>query len=176
VLFLGRQGDLVFHSARPVADKLGVHVLQQGGHRRVVGGDQRGETADAFLTGTVGQLSQQFGAQSPALPVVDDGDGDLGGLGVFGVPDIAGDAYAAPVGVIQRTERLVVVVVDVGEVAQLRRGQFLLFVRNRIWRDASLSRAKPSASSGASALRTCRISTADPSRSTTVLPLAAGRR
>lgn len=48
------------------------------------------------------------------MPVVDDGDGDLGGLRVIGVPDVAGDAHAAPAGLIQRTERLVVVVVDVG--------------------------------------------------------------
>ncbi|HYX58377.1 MAG TPA: hypothetical protein VE888_05140, partial [Streptosporangiaceae bacterium] len=50
--------------------------------------------------------------------------------------------------------------------------------RNRIRRDAALSRAKPSASSGASALRTGRICTADPSRSTTILPSGArtGRR
>jgi len=68
-------------SARPLAHKLGAHVLQQPRHRRVVGGDQRGEAADAFLAATVRQLGQQFGAQAPALPVVDDGDGDLGGLG-----------------------------------------------------------------------------------------------
>ena len=47
--------------------------------------------------------------------------------------------------------------------------------RNRIQRDRGLSRAKPSASSGASVLRTCLISTADPSRSTTGVPSAAGR-
>jgi hypothetical protein len=53
------------------------------------------------------------------LPVVDDGDRDLGGLRVGGVADVAGDADTAPVRMIQRAERLVVVVVDVGKVAQL---------------------------------------------------------
>jgi hypothetical protein len=60
------------------------------------------------------------------MPLVDDSDRNLGGLRVFGVPDLAGDAHAAPVGVVQCAERLAVMVIDVGEVAQLRRGQFLL--------------------------------------------------
>ena len=50
-----------------------------------------------------------------------DGDGDLGGVRVLAVPDVPGDAHAAPAGVVKRTERLVVAVVDVGEVAQLGR-------------------------------------------------------
>jgi hypothetical protein len=111
----------------------------------------------------------------PALIVVDDGDGDLSGLRVLGVPDVAGNARAAPAGVVQRAERLMVVVVDVGEVAQLRAGQFVLSRSNRIWRDRAPGRAKPSASSAASSLRTRRISTVDPSRSTTGLPFTAGR-
>ena len=45
----------------------------------------------------------------PALLVIDDGDCDVGGLRVFGVPDVAGDTYAAPVGMVQRAERLMVV-------------------------------------------------------------------
>jgi hypothetical protein len=51
----------------------------------------------------------------------------------------------------------------------------VLAPRNRIRRDWGLSRAKPSASSGASVLRTGLISTADPSRSTTGAPCAAER-
>jgi hypothetical protein len=83
----------------------------------------RGEAADACRAGTLRQLSHQFGAEPPALPVIDDGDRDLGGLRVVGVPDVAGDADTAPAGMIKRAERLmvVVVVVDVGEVAQLGR-------------------------------------------------------
>src|SRR6266516_618087 len=121
-----RQCDLVLHGACPAADEFGVPVPQQRCNRRIVGGGQGGEAVDAFAAGTACQLSQQLGAQSPALPVVDDGDGDLGGLWVFSVADVAGDAHAAPVGVVQRAERLVIVVVDLGEVAQLRGGQFFL--------------------------------------------------
>jgi O-antigen biosynthesis protein WbqV len=43
----------------------------------------------------------------------------LGGLRVVGVADVAGDTDTAPVGMIQRAERLVVVVVNVGKVTQL---------------------------------------------------------
>jgi len=60
------------------------------------------------------------------LPVIDDGDRDLSCLRVAGIPDIAGDAHAVPAGPVQRTDRLMVVVVDVGEVAQLRRRQIFL--------------------------------------------------
>ena len=76
---------------------------------------------DALLAGSFGQPGQQFGAQAAALPAVDDGDGDLGGVRVLAVPDVPGDAHAAPAGVVKRAERLVVAVVDVGEVAQLGR-------------------------------------------------------
>jgi hypothetical protein len=77
------------------------------------------KAADAFGAGAAGQLGQQLGAQPAALPVVDDGDGDLGGVRVVGVADVTGDTDAAPAGVLQRAERLVVVVVDIGKVAQL---------------------------------------------------------
>jgi len=60
------------------------------------------------------------------LPVIDDGERDLSRLRVVGIPDIAGNAHAAPAGQVQRTERLMVVVVEVGKVAQLRRRQFFL--------------------------------------------------
>jgi hypothetical protein len=40
---------------------------------------------------------------------------------VVTVPDVPGDAHAAPAGVVQRADRLVIAVVDVGEVAQLGR-------------------------------------------------------
>src|SRR5439155_15103517 len=69
----------------------------------------------SIVPGPVGQEGEQLGAQAPALPVVHDGDGDLGGVRVVGVPDVAGDAHAAPVGGAQRADCLVVVVVDLGE-------------------------------------------------------------
>ena len=139
-----------------------------GAGRGVLGCDLCREAADAFLAGPVRQQPHQLGAKAAPLPVVDDSDGDIGGLRVIGAPDVAGDAHAAPAGVIQRADRLVVVVVDLGEVAQLRRGVSSPFPdRNRDLRDLSLNRAKPSARSGASSLRTGRISTCDPSRSKT---------
>jgi hypothetical protein len=51
---------------------------------------------DALGAGAPGQLGQQLGAQAAALPVVGDGDGDLSGVRVEGVADVAGDADAAP--------------------------------------------------------------------------------
>ena len=118
MLFRRPQCDLVLQGTRLAADELGPDVAQQSCHRRIVGRDQRGEAADAFGAGTLRQLSHQFGAESQTLPVVDDGDRDFGGLWGVGVADIAGDTDTAPVGVIQRAERLVVVMVKVGEVAQ----------------------------------------------------------
>ena len=100
--------------------RLAARVSQQSGHRYVFGRDQRGEPADALLAGTIRQPGQQFAAQTPALPVIGDRDGDVGGVRVIGVPDEPGDAHPTPVAVIQGAERLVVVVVEVGEVAQLR--------------------------------------------------------
>ena len=77
--------------------------------------------ADTRLAGPVGQPGQKLSAQSAALPVVGDGDGDLGGPRVVSIPDVTGDAHATPLGGAERADRLVVVVVHVGEVAQFRR-------------------------------------------------------
>src|SRR5215472_12210616 len=104
----GHQRDLVLDGAGTAAGKAGAHVPQQGGYRHVVIGDQRGEAVDAFGAGPGGQPGQQFGAQSTALPVVDDGDGDLGGVRVVGIADVAGDAHAASVGLIQSAKCFVV--------------------------------------------------------------------
>ena len=84
------------------ADQVGPDVAQQSRNRRIVGRDQRSEAADARGTGPLRQLSQQFGAEPATLPVVDDGNRELGGLRVVGIADVAGDADTAPVGVIQR--------------------------------------------------------------------------
>jgi len=91
-----RQRDLVIRGAAIAAHTVRAHLAEQARHRRVVLCHQRGEPADARGAGAPGQPSEQFGAQPPALPVVDDGDGDLGGLRVGGVADVAGDADAAP--------------------------------------------------------------------------------
>ncbi len=81
----GHQCDLVFHRAGTAAGQAGAQLPRQPGYRDVLRGGQRGEAVDAGLPGPVGQPGEQLGAQSPALPVVHDGDGDLGGLRVVGV-------------------------------------------------------------------------------------------
>ena len=120
------QRDLVIHGAAAAANAAGAQLAQYAGHRRIVFHDKCGEPADPRGAGALGQPGEQFGRQSQALPVVDDGDGDLGGPRVGGVADVPGDADAAPARVIQRAEGLVVEVIDVGEVAKLRRGQLVL--------------------------------------------------
>src|SRR6185437_9511365 len=85
------QHDLVFDGAPPATDEAGTGAAEQRGHGHVTGVGQRGETADSFLAGAVGQRSQELGAQSPALPVIDDGDRDLSCLRVAGIADITGD-------------------------------------------------------------------------------------
>jgi hypothetical protein len=94
---------------------IGTQLSQQSGHRRVVGRNQRGEAADAFLVGPVGQLREQLPTPPAILPRVEDGHRNVGGLRIFGMPDVARDTQVASVEQIQGAEGLVVVVVDVGE-------------------------------------------------------------
>jgi hypothetical protein len=98
------------------------HAPQQAGHRRVVLQGQRGEPADTFVPGPVGQPGQQFRAKATALPGVDDRDGDVGGLRVCGIPDVACYAHTPPVSPVHCADRLVIMVIDLGQIAQLRRG------------------------------------------------------
>src|SRR5437763_16846373 len=77
---LGPQHYLVLQRAMLAADEVGSDVAQQSCHRRIVGRDQCGEAADACGAGTLRQLSQQFDAEPPALPVVHDGDCYVVGL------------------------------------------------------------------------------------------------
>jgi hypothetical protein len=121
----GWQGDTVFDGAGVPIDDTNVDTVfqKQCDHARVVVRNQCGEVAYAFLTGTINKPFQELDAQSPALPVIDDGDGDFGALWVLGVPDEASDAKAATVDRIQGAERLVVVVVDRGQVTHLGRSQ-----------------------------------------------------
>jgi hypothetical protein len=122
--FPWNQRDLVDDGGGLAADKICPDGSCQSSYRHIVGRDQCGEAADTLLEGTLRQLSHQFGTESATLPLVYDGDGYFGGLRVYGGPDITSDAHAAPVGTIHRAERLMVVMVDLGEVAQLCRGQF----------------------------------------------------
>ena len=64
---------------------MGADVPKPSGHGLVLGVGQGGEAADSFLAGAVGQPGQQLGGQSPALPVIDDGDRDLSRLRVAGI-------------------------------------------------------------------------------------------
>ena len=125
-LFPWSQRDLVDHGGRLTADKLRPDAPCQSSHRHIVSRDQCSEPADTLLAGTLRQLSHQFGAESPALPFVHDGDSYFGGPCVLSGPDVTSDAQAASVGAIHCAERFMVVMVDLGEVAQLRRGQFVL--------------------------------------------------
>jgi hypothetical protein len=124
----GWQGDLVFDGAGLAVNDTNADAvfLKQGGHARIVVRNQCGEVADAFLTGTINKPLQQLDAKSPTLPVIDDGDGDFGSLWVLCVPDVASDAKAATIDRTQGAECLVVVVVDRGQVTQLRRSQVRL--------------------------------------------------
>ncbi len=121
---MGGNCDLIFDGAGPALGSANVaDISQQSGDAHIVGRNKRRETANAFSAGTISQPIQQFGAESAALPVVNDDDGNFGGFRIAGLTDVASDAQAAPVDLVQRAKRLVVVVVDLSEVAQLRREQ-----------------------------------------------------
>lgn len=121
----GGEGELVLDGARPAVrlTQLAAELVQDLDHRVVVGIDQRAEPADALLGRAVHDAVQQLGAQPPALPLVDDRDGDLGELGVIGVTDVTGHPDPPPVTRVQGPDRLVVVVVHAGEVPQLPLGE-----------------------------------------------------
>jgi len=74
-------------------------VGEQRPHRALVGEHQRGEAGDVLLTGAIGEPVDQGIAGSAALPGLEYGDGDLGDLAVLPVPDVAGDADAAALGI-----------------------------------------------------------------------------
>jgi hypothetical protein len=61
-------------------------------------------------------------ANPASLPGLEDGDRDLRAVTSFAIPDVAGDAHALAAAWIDRQQRLVITVVDFGEVAELRRG------------------------------------------------------
>jgi hypothetical protein len=87
-------------------------------HHRLVGGEhERGEALDPFLTGTRAQGLEQEGPQPPSLPVIDHGHGDLGGVGTAGVAHVARHSKPLAVCLVGRDDRLVVVVIDLGQIA-----------------------------------------------------------
>ena len=93
--------------------------MQQPEHRRVAVIDQRGKSPDALLQRAVEQLPEQHGAKAPSLPVIDHGDRHFGGLVVVDRSDEARNTHATTIRGTQRDERLVIVMVDVCEIAQL---------------------------------------------------------
>jgi hypothetical protein len=99
------------------------------------------------------------------MPVVDNGDRDLCGLVVVNRSDEPRDAHTTTVGA-QREDRLVIVMVDIGEVANFCVGKLVLPDEEARCRDSALNRAKPSNSSGPSPTPICRRSTVQPSRRT----------
>ena len=98
--------------------RLNTQGMQQPEHRAVAVVDQRGESSDALLQRSLAQLPQQHGAKATSLPVIDHRDRDLRGLAVVDGSDETGDAHTTTVHGTQRDDRLVIVMVDVGEVAQ----------------------------------------------------------
>ena len=82
----GWQGDLVFDGAGLAFDgsNANVAVLQEPEHGLVVGRYQGGEASDSFMAGAISEPVPQLGAESLALPLVDDGDGNLGSVGSWG--------------------------------------------------------------------------------------------
>ena len=96
--------------------------LQQPTHGPVVGQHERGELGDAFVPGAFGQPLQQHPANPTSLPGLEDRHSNLRAVGPFAIADVAGDADALAASLIDREQRLVIPVVDFGEVAQLGGG------------------------------------------------------
>ncbi len=118
---------------------LGPQVQQQADHRGVVQRHLSGEPPDAGQPGPVGQPGEQLRRESTALPAVDHRDCAFRRQRVLGGPDVARHSQPEPVHAahsphslglptreLHGAERLVVVVVEVGEAVQLARGQHLL--------------------------------------------------
>jgi len=99
----------VDHAQRP--DRL--EHLQ---HVAILGEQQGGEADDALGPSAFGEQVEQRRADAAPLPLVDHGDGRLGRVRAVGAADEARDADAVAGNRVDRGERLVVVVVDVGQV------------------------------------------------------------
>ena len=119
------QGDLVFD--RPglaVRDRnIATTAFKHSVHCCIVVGNEGGEVVNTLLAGPISQTSQQLRRESSALPGVSDRHRHFGSDRVFGVPDEPSDTQANTIAGIHRSKGLVVVVVDLGEVAHLCRGQ-----------------------------------------------------
>jgi hypothetical protein len=106
-------------------------VLDQGAHPGVRAEQLAAEVRDAALRGGGAQPEEQQLAEPAAVQLVDDRDRGLGGGRRVGQPDEARhaetDGLAVAVAALgDRAEREVMLLIDLGEVAQLVQGQRLL--------------------------------------------------
>jgi hypothetical protein len=88
-------------------------------------GDIRVPILDALPTSTDRQSSEEQGAGALPLVLVSDGDGGLGDRPFEGVPDVARDADTRDLGSgeVERHDRLVLDVIDTGQVLDLAVGE-----------------------------------------------------
>ncbi len=85
----------------------------------------RREAVHALGSGTVRQLLEQQRAKPTALPVVSHGDRDFCALGVVPPADVARHAHPSTGDGVDRDDGLVVVVVDIGQILDCPRVQFV---------------------------------------------------
>jgi hypothetical protein len=114
-----RQFHHHFDLARPRPQFVAAGVCGQTERGGVVLLNQRGKPPDASAPGQVGEAREQGSSEPAALPLVGDGYGNLGQLGVVARADVAGDADQVSARAVDRDDRLVVVVIDVDEVLEL---------------------------------------------------------
>ncbi len=98
-------------------------VLEQREHVVVEREQPRLEALDAVLARPVGEAPEQLAADAPVLPLVDHRDRRLGDLRRVAQPHVARDADALARHRVARADRLVVDVVDLGEVREVALAQ-----------------------------------------------------
>ena len=111
-----------------------------------------------------------------SLECVGDLDRPFGDTRSIRVLHVSGDADDRAVPQIDRGDRLVVEVIDVGEVRELSRFQLALSLgdRKRRWRDSGLRRSKRAAIPARSSAPTCRSEIRGPPAIARLSPAAAG--
>ncbi len=117
------QLDVDGHHARAGAPPAGDAESPQDVEHRAVVGETRGSKAgDALFLGAGGEPAQDLARHAPPLPVVHNGNRDFGRVRLLLETHVSGDTYQ----LVARNlgdERLVIVVVDVGEVLDEPRAQ-----------------------------------------------------
>jgi hypothetical protein len=130
-----------------------------GAYRVVIVTDVRDEAVNSTRASAVDQLAHQPAADPAALPLVVDLDRDLRRAGVARKRDVASDADDLTGVGRDRGERLVMVMVDVGEGSRSCTLSWLATVPYRRRRVSSLRCEKASASPSRSAAASARILT-----------------